>query len=134
MATDSKIADRQALREGIGGSGPEVSTWQGPRVIPATGGEVADFGGLGVEWKIDGGDTAGQFSIVHHPIAARALAAPLHRHHNEDEYSYVLSGTLGALLGDQVVTAGPGTWVFKPRGQWHTFWAAGDDPCLIIEV
>ena len=41
---------------------------------------------------------------------------------------------MGALLGDDVVEAGPGTWVFKPRGQWHTFWNAGDTPCLIIEV
>jgi hypothetical protein len=24
--------------------------------------------------------------------------------------------------------------VFKPRGQWHTFWNAGDAPCEIIEV
>lgn len=52
----------------------------------------------------------------------------------EDEYSYVLTGTLGALLGDDVVTAGPGTWVFKPRKQWHTFWNAGDTPCEIIEI
>src|SRR5687768_9795533 len=29
--------------------------------------------------------------------------------------------TLGALLGEDVVTAQPGAWVFKPRGQWHTF-------------
>jgi len=46
----------------------------------------------------------------------------------------VLEGTLGALLGDEVVTAGPGTWVFKPRNQWHTFWNAGDTPCEIIEI
>jgi len=105
-----------------------------PRIVPATSDEVFDFGGLGVEWKIDARATGGGFSVVHHPIAPRALAAPLHRHHNEDEYSYVLSGTLGALLGDDVVTAGPGTWVFKPREQWHTFWAAGDEPCHIIEV
>jgi gentisate 1,2-dioxygenase len=58
----------------------------------------------------------------------------LHRHTREDEYSYVLEGTLGALLGDEVVTATPGTWVFKPRNQWHTFWNAGDTPCEIIEV
>ena len=33
-----------------------------------------------------------------------------------------------------IVTAQTGTWVFKPRGQWHTFWNAGDAPCEIIEV
>jgi mannose-6-phosphate isomerase-like protein (cupin superfamily) len=93
-----------------------------------------DFGGLGVRWKIDGPDAEGRFSVVHHPIAPRALAAPLHLHHNEDEYSFVLRGRLGALLGDEVLTAEPGTWVYKPRGEWHTFWNAGDEPCEIIEI
>jgi mannose-6-phosphate isomerase-like protein (cupin superfamily) len=87
-----------------------------------------------VHWKIDSADSGGRFSVVHHPIAPRSLVAALHRHHREDEYSYVLTGKLGALLGEEVVTAGPGTWVFKPRGQWHTFWNAGDTPCETIEV
>jgi mannose-6-phosphate isomerase-like protein (cupin superfamily) len=93
-----------------------------------------DFGGLGVHWKVDGSDTEKRFSIVHHPMAPRALAAPLHYHHNEDELSYVLKGRLGALLGDEVVTAEAGSWVFKPRHQWHTFWNAGDTECEIIEI
>ncbi len=105
-----------------------------PTCIQPTDGEQFDFGGLGVQWKIDGAHSAKRFAVVHHPLAPRALAAPLHRHHREDEYSYVLQGRLGALLGDDVVTAGPGVWVFKPRGQWHTFWNAGDSPCEIIEV
>lgn len=104
------------------------------KIVSAGTSESFDFGGLGVDWKIDGEMTGGGFSVVHHPMAPRALAAPLHRHRNEDEISYVLKGTLGALLGDEVVTAGSGTWVFKPRGQWHTFWNAGDDPCEIIEI
>ena len=105
-----------------------------PTIIPPTSSETFDFGGLGVAWKIDGAATSGNFSVVHHPLAPRALAAPLHLHHREDEYSYVLKGKLGALLGEEEVSAGPGSWVFKPRGQWHTFWNAGDEPCEIIEV
>ena len=107
---------------------------QQPTVILPAEGDAFDFGGLGVHWKIEGPDTGERFAVVHHPIAPRALAAPLHYHHNEDEYSFVLEGTLGALLGEEVVTAGPGTWVYKPREQWHTFWNAGDTPCHIIEV
>ncbi len=107
---------------------------QAPTIIPTSGRTAFDFGGLGVEWKFDGPETGGRFAVVHHPMGPRALAAPLHFHHDEDEYSYVLEGTLGALLGDEVVTAEPGTWVAKPRGQWHTFWNAGDTPCRIIEV
>ena len=64
----------------------------------------------------------------------RALAAPLHRHTREDEYSFVLEGRMGALLGDEVVEAGPGDLVFKPRNEWHTFWNAGDEPCRILEI
>jgi mannose-6-phosphate isomerase-like protein (cupin superfamily) len=105
-----------------------------PIAIPPDGGDRFDLGGFGIHWKIDGLKTGERFSVVHHPLAPRALAAPLHRHHREDEYSYVVSGRLGALLGDDVVTAEPGTWVFKPRAQWHTFWNAGDTPCEIIEV
>ncbi len=96
---------------------PQASaTSAGAVTIPAGSGERFDLGGLGIHWKIDGEHTGERFSVVHHPLAPRALAAPLHRHHREDEYSYVLTGELGALLGDDVVTAGPGTWVFKPRG------------------
>jgi mannose-6-phosphate isomerase-like protein (cupin superfamily) len=102
--------------------------------IAPTEGDSGNLGGVGVVWKIEGFESEGRFSVVEHPIPPRSLAAPLHFHHREDEYSYVLEGTMGGLLGDEVVEAGPGTWVFKPRGEWHTFWNAGDTPCRIIEV
>jgi uncharacterized cupin superfamily protein len=62
------------------------------------------------------------------------LVAPLHRHANEDEYSFILEGRMGAQLGDDVVYAEAGDLVFKPRDQWHTFWNAGDEPCRILEI
>lgn len=83
---------------------------------------------------IDGEDAGGDFSLVEHPLSPRALAAPLHRHAHEDEYSFVLEGRMGGLLGDEVVEAGPGNLVFKPRNQWHTFWNAGEVPCRILEI
>jgi Cupin domain len=64
----------------------------------------------------------------------RRLAAPLHRHSREDEYSFVLEGRMGALLGEDVVYAEVGDLAFKPRDQWHTFWNAGDEPCRILEI
>jgi len=97
-------------------------------------GDFFDFGGLGVQWKIEGNRSERRFAVVHHPIAPHALAAHLHYHHNEDEYAFVLRGSLGALLGKDEVVAGAGSWVFKPRGQWHTFWNPGDTPCEIIEI
>ena len=89
---------------------------------------------MGVRFMIDGADSGGGFALVEHPMPPRALAAPLHRHGREDEYSYVLSGRVGALLGDEVAYGGPGDLIFKPCGQWHTFWNAGDTPATILEI
>ena len=57
-----------------------------------------------------------------------------HVHLREDEYSYVLEGTIGARVGDHEVVAGPGSYLFKPRGLMHTFWNAGPGPARILEV
>jgi len=104
------------------------------RVLGPADGHAGFLGSIGVRFMVDGPVTGETFSLVEHPMAARALAAPLHRHTREDEYSYVIEGRMGALLGDQVLEAGPGDLVFKPRGEWHTFWNAGDEPCRILEI
>jgi mannose-6-phosphate isomerase-like protein (cupin superfamily) len=105
-----------------------------PRVLGPRDGRSGFLGSIGVRFMIDGGESGGGFSLVEHPMSARALAAPLHRHVREDEYSYVTEGRVGALLGNHVVEAGPGTLIFKPRNQWHTFWNAGDAPARILEI
>jgi hypothetical protein len=46
----------------------------------------------------------------------------------------VIEGRMGALLGDDVVYADVGDFVFKPRQQWHTFWNPDDAPCRILEI
>jgi mannose-6-phosphate isomerase-like protein (cupin superfamily) len=104
------------------------------RIIGPADGLEGFLGSIGVRFMIDGSAAGGRFSLVEHPMSPRALAAPLHLHTREDEYSYVLQGRMGALLGDDVVEAGPGELVFKPRDQWHTFWNAGDEPCRILEI
>ena len=104
------------------------------KVVGPGDGKAGFLGSIGVRFMIDGDEAGGGFSLVEHPMSARALAAPLHRHAREDEYSYVLEGSMGALLGDDVLIAGPGDLVFKPRNQWHTFWNAGDEPTRILEI
>ncbi|MDQ3055234.1 MAG: cupin domain-containing protein [Actinomycetota bacterium] len=83
---------------------------------------------------IDGAETGGRFALVQHLFAPKALAAPMHRHHDEDEYTFVLTGRIGAVLDGQEVVAEPGDLLFKPRGQWHTFWNAGDEPASCLEM
>ena len=111
-----------------------AATATGARIVGPGDGVEGFLGSIGVRFMIDGPDAGERFSLVEHPMSPRALAAPLHLHTREDEYSYVLQGRMGALLGDDVVEAGPGDLVFKPRNQWHTFWNAGDEPCRILEI
>jgi mannose-6-phosphate isomerase-like protein (cupin superfamily) len=110
------------------------ATATGTRIVGPGDGAEGFLGSIGVRFMIDGPDAYERFSLVEHPMSPRALAAPLHLHTREDEYSFVLEGRMGALLGDDVVEAGPGDLVFKPRNQWHTFWNAGDEPCRILEI
>ena len=105
-----------------------------PRIIGPKDGKAIWLASIGVRFMVGGEDSGGGFSLVEHPMPPHALAAPLHRHSREDEYSYVLEGELGALLGDDVVHARAGDLVFKPRDQWHTFWNPGDEPARILEI
>jgi mannose-6-phosphate isomerase-like protein (cupin superfamily) len=111
-----------------------MQTAAGAKIVGPTDAQEGFLGSIGVRFVVDGSEAGERFSLVEHPMSARALAAPLHRHTREDEYSYVLQGRMGALLGDDVVEAGPGDLVHKPRNQWHTFWNAGDEPCRILEI
>ncbi len=104
------------------------------RIIGPSDAPEGFLGSIGARFLIDGPDAGERFSLVEHAMSPRALAAPLHLHTREDEYSFVLQGRMGALLGDEVVEAGPGDLVFKPRDQWHTFWNASDEPTRILEI
>ena len=105
----------------------------GARVLGSQDGTVI-AGLVSDRFMIDGAENSGRFALVQHLFEPKALAAPMHRHHNEDEYTYVLTGRIGAVLGDVELVGGPGDLIFKPRGQWHTFWNAGDEPATVLEI
>jgi mannose-6-phosphate isomerase-like protein (cupin superfamily) len=107
---------------------------QGPRKLGPQAGKGIDLGSVGVRFMAWAEETGGGFSLVEHPIPPRTLVAPLHRHSREDEYSFVLEGRMGALLGDEVIYADAGDLAFKPRNQWHTFWNPDETPCRILEI
>jgi quercetin dioxygenase-like cupin family protein len=96
--------------------------------------ERVHLGGLGVRFMIEGAQSGGTFALVEHPIEPRVLAAPMHTHEREDEYTYVLEGEIGVQVGDEVRVARPGDLVFKPRGVPHAFWNAGDTPARALEI
>jgi quercetin dioxygenase-like cupin family protein len=107
----------------------------GARVLTTSDGSILrSVGHVSNRFLIDGRETDGRLSVVQHLFEPRALGGPMHRHHDEDEYTYVLTGRIGAILGDAEVFGGPGDLIFKPRGQWHTFWNAGDEPATVLEI
>ena len=85
-------------------------------------------------YLIDSADSGGVIAVVEHVLAPRTLAAPIHRHSREDEYSLVLAGRLGVFEEGDEIVALPGELVFKPRARWHTFWNAGDEPLRVLEL
>jgi quercetin dioxygenase-like cupin family protein len=97
-------------------------------------GDAVDLAGVGVRFMIDGARSGGGFSLVEHPLAPRTLGSPVHTHSREDEYSYVLEGSVGLLIGEQPIDARPGDLVFKPRGVPHAFWNATDEPARLLEI
>ena len=104
------------------------------RVLGPDEGETGLLAAIGVRFMINADQSGGGFSLVEHPMPPHALAAPLHRHSREDEYSFVIEGRVGALLGDKVVYGEEGDLIFKPRQEWHTFWNASEEPARLLEI
>jgi len=105
------------------------------RVLGAKEGEIKGaYDTVRDRFMIGAQVSGGGFALVEHLMPPRTLAAPLHRHNREDEYSYVLEGVVGAIFDGREVFAGEGDLLFKPRGEWHTFWNAGDVPARVLEI
>ena len=79
------------------------------------------------------GDSGGRLAVLEVEIPPRTLVKP-HSHAREDEFSLVLSGTVGVRTGDRVSEAGPGAYLVKPRGVPHAMWNAGSTPATVAEI
>lgn len=101
---------------------------------PSDGDTLGAAAAVRDRFMISGTESGGGFSLVEHLMPPHSLAAPLHRHSREDEYSYVLEGRVGAIFEGEEVFGHVGDLIRKPRGEWHTFWNAGDAPARILEI
>ena len=91
------------------------------------------FLGTVMEVKVMGEETGGLFSILEE-IDPPDFAAPLHIHHQEDEYFYVLEGEVRFTIGDETISATPGTFVFAPRDIAHKYKVEGTEPAKILSM
>ena len=97
-------------------------------------GRTVIFGGFSTRYVVSAEQTEGAFALVEHELAPRNLGAPMHKHAREHEISHVTAGRLGVQIGDDVLEAGPGDTVRKPRGIAHAFWNPGDEPVRFLEL
>jgi quercetin dioxygenase-like cupin family protein len=79
-------------------------------------------------------ETDGGLSMLEVTIPPRTLVKP-HTHTREDEFTLILSGAVGARLGDDTVEEIPaGSWLVKPRSVPHAMWNVAEEAARILEV
>jgi mannose-6-phosphate isomerase-like protein (cupin superfamily) len=76
---------------------------------------------VGIEVLLSGASSGGQLAVIEEVVESDFDGPPLHLHPSFDEGFYVLQGELTLRVGDDLLTAGPGTFAFAARGTPHTF-------------
>ena len=114
-------------------TGVETGAAVAPIAHRAGEGEAFWFLGQLVTIKASADTTAGRVGITE-TLGPRGSGSPLHVHHNEDEWFYVLEGELTFWVGGTTVTAEAGAFVYGPRGISHTFTVSSDQARFLLVV
>lgn len=83
-------------------------------------------------YKVTDSDADGRFALLQGGLPPRALIPP-HVHEREDEMTIVIRGRLGARVGDEEYSLGPGGVLLKPRGIPHAMWNPTDEQSVLLE-
>jgi len=103
-----------------------------PRFVRRDEGEARWWFGALAEIKASAADTGGQLTIIEVTEHAGAVA-PLHVHHRDDEGFWILEGEVTFEVGDEIIAASAGDYVFGPRGIPHRF-TVGDQGCRMLFI
>lgn len=104
-----------------------------PYVSREGDGEALWFLGNLVTLKTTGAQTRGKLTVAEF-VNPPGFAPPLHRHTEEDECFYILSGTVEFRCDGEVLPAGPGDFVVLPVGLAHTFVVGGGEPLRALQI
>jgi quercetin dioxygenase-like cupin family protein len=91
-----------------------------PYHLPRDGGPARWHLGALLTFKATSEQTAGRL-WAKELLAERGMATPVHRHSREDEAFYILDGQVSVYVGDDVVRAGAGDFLWAPRDVPHAF-------------
>jgi quercetin dioxygenase-like cupin family protein len=97
---------------------------------PGEGEHLWAFGGLATI-KADGDGTDGRVMVTEQ-LAPRGAGSPLHIHHREDEWFYVLDGELTFWVGGRTIVAPGGAFVYGPRDVPHTFVVSSEEARFLL--
>lgn len=101
-----------------------------PRAVARGEGEARWWAGQLATIKATAADTGGGHTLVEIEVGP-GYATPLHVHHREDEGFWMIEGTATFEVGDEVVEAGPGDYLFGPRDVRHK-WTAGPEGARML--
>ncbi len=104
-----------------------------PKLVTPDEGKTVMLFGVRFSYKVVSGDSGGSLAVLEVEIPPGTLVKP-HNHSREDEFSLVLSGTVGVRIGNRVLEAGPGAYLVKPRGTPHAMWNAASVPATVTEI
>lgn len=96
-------------------------------------GEARWFLGALATIKSSGETTGGRVAVTEN-WAPRGHGSPLHVHHNEDEWFYVLSGELTFWVDGRLITATDGSFVYGPRDVPHTFTVTSEEARFLLVI
>jgi quercetin dioxygenase-like cupin family protein len=106
---------------------------QSPFAYTHEKGQSFYFLGTLMTLKAGSAETNGQFSLIEQ-VSPAGFATPLHVHHGEDEAMYILEGVFTFFVGDQVIKATPGSFVYLPKEVPHAFRVEGERAARLLQL
>ncbi|MHC3475392.1 cupin domain-containing protein [Streptomyces sp. 7R007] len=104
-----------------------------PYVLGSAEGQALWFLGNLVTVKAAAAQTRGRLTVAEF-LNPPGFAPPLHRHLEEDEMFYVLSGTARFLCDGEELMARPGDFVLLPVGLPHAFVVGSEEPLRCLQI
>ena len=105
-----------------------------PRIVRPDQAHTLSLYDVQFRYGLGGGETEGGIALLEVTIPSRTLVKP-HAHSHEDEFSLVLSGSIGVRLAEEITEEVPtGSWLAKPRSVPHAMWNVSDEPARVLEV
>lgn len=99
---------------------------QANKLVRAGAGDAVENPFHPVHLLLSSTESAGAVTIYEFDLPPNSPGSPPHNHTLEDEYFFVVSGTLDVLVDGEVQRLQPGDFAALNRGHTHMFWNGAD--------